>query len=167
MLFKAGVYFVGDPCYLFKESWLEFVSEVFNSDINDGRFEYKGFQVCVLSTAHGDGEYLDNFEREYSVDSGLIGVLPIDLVSVDNRVTSDSLQGNPHMHVVTFEYDFTCSSENGLLKFGNIEIDTAPQEEYDEDYFDSDFEDDDWEDEAVFDDDAEWINEENFHIHGS
>ena len=98
---KKGFY-VGDICYampnnLYHEFWINahdcddgvfFIPEE-DSGIPDGCF------FAVASTAWGDGCYQDNAGRNYPVDAGNIGVLPLELVDFANDPDSGHIFSNP------------------------------------------------------------------------
>jgi hypothetical protein len=134
--FKAGKYYVGDLCYVVSDdNWMPLLERT--DYLSIGEFEYKGMRTYADSTAYGDGTYYDNYGREYGVDAGLIGIMPIE--AIDN----ESNGGN----IIEFENDFEVWSEEGLFRFGNITIDTKGEDEYDEEYYDDYEENDDEEDE--------------------
>lgn len=122
--FKAGKYYVGDPCYVISdENWMPLLEST--KYFENENQEYKGQQIFTEGTAHGDGCFTDNFGREYGVDAGLIGIIPFEVID-DNR-TGDGGQ------IIEFEKDFEVyTSELGIFHFGDIVIDTA-EEDYEED----------------------------------
>ena len=85
---KKGFY-VGDICYsMYHELYDEFWGDQCGYD--DGIHTIPddsivpgtaGFKFAVASTAWGDGTYKDEDGREYPVDAGVIGVLPLELVN--------------------------------------------------------------------------------------
>ncbi len=123
--FKAGKYYIGDPCYIFEKSW----SDVCDSVIFKYEDEYKGKPLLIGSTSYGDGTYTDDQNRKYWVDSGTIGILPISFLKVDKKETIKSINKSEGMHIVEFENDFTASIENGIFMFGDIKIDTCSDDE--------------------------------------
>jgi len=126
MRFKAGKYYVGDLCYVISdENWIPLLERT--NYLTDGEFEYNGMRAYADGTANGDGTFYDNYNREYGVDAGLIGIMPVE--AIDN----ESNGGN----IIEFENDFEVWSEEGLFRFGNITIDTGYDED-DEDYYDDD-----------------------------
>jgi len=122
MKFVAGKYYIGDPCYAVKdENWGKLIDDTGCFGIEDsecfenGCFTYNGSQCFTKGTAYGDGCYTDNYGREYGVDAGLIGIMPIEVCD------GDYIEGG---NVIMFEEDFYVSASNGVFNFGNIEIDT-------------------------------------------
>ena len=71
----------------------------------------------MFYTKHGDGYYPANNGHEYTVDSGIIGVVPQELVNP-----------RPEMHhiirMIDFDQEFECSQEDGVLRFGTITVRT-------------------------------------------
>ena len=135
-VFPAGNYWIGDICYAIKDSkWkgmikstgcfgLEMNSKVKNW--NDGCFTYNGEKCFVDGTAYGDGCYLDNHAKEYGVDAGLIGIMPL------GACDGDSLNGG---HPIRFEYDFEVYADNGVFYFGDVIINTRDQDDIEEDEY--------------------------------
>lgn len=132
--FKAGTYYIGDPCYAFQgNNWDKILDET-------GFFELDKITngMWAGSTAFGDGTYTDQFSNEYPVDAGLIGIMPIEIcdfgdirwengdwidkrgITMSNGEKFEFKPGN----VATFERDFTVNYENGKFEFGHIVIDT-------------------------------------------
>jgi hypothetical protein len=125
---KAGKYYVGDLCYVLGDRWTE-VCDLIIVDHNclDGEFELKdGTKFAIYGTAYGDGVYPDQHGNGYPVDSGSIGCVLVD------DITEGHLEitlGN----TFDFEEDFETSEEDGIIRIGEIEIDTKGEEEdYDE-----------------------------------
>lgn len=78
---EQGLY-IGDPCYVInEEDWSDFVDEYrIARKAGFTHFKFKGFTVGVTRTAHGDGSYTGTDGYSYSVDAGLLGVVPLELV---------------------------------------------------------------------------------------
>ncbi|MEW6613961.1 MAG: hypothetical protein AB1401_00595 [Thermodesulfobacteriota bacterium] len=119
---KKGTYYIGDPGYVFDESWEDFLEET--EYCEDGIYEYTGEMVCVGKTAYGDGAYYDMQRRRYAVDSGSLGILPVSLLEMDNIETVESIKSKCFSHIVEMKEDFDCNVKNGVFRFGNIVIDT-------------------------------------------
>jgi hypothetical protein len=141
----AGKYYIGDLCYVFEdEEWDNFFSDTLNQPdegqhrfaITNGGFEVNGKKLWYHGTAYGDGGYPDQNGHIYSVDAGLIGVLPFELVV--HKYENLYRLGN----VVEYDYDFECSYEDGTFYIGPLRIPTGDDEEdYDGDYVNDDYED--------------------------
>lgn len=147
IILPAGEYYIGDPCYLFDKSWNDIlgVTDMFENDISN----YHGHRFFVGNTAYGDGVYFDDKGRKYPIDSGLIGILSVSMIDIDNHIKKEEISefGN----LVVFENDFGCTIDNGYFLFGNIVIKTNDgwdeEEEDFWDYEDYDEDDDFWDDE--------------------
>jgi hypothetical protein len=115
----AGKYVLGDPCYSVPdEHWDALLAscEYFNEPVGT----VNGVKVLAFSTKWGDGCYQDQFENEYGVDAGLIGLVPIALATKgDSTYTT----------IVEFSTPTVCSTNGeGKLTFGKYVIDTDPEE---------------------------------------
>lgn len=131
MNFKAGTYYVGDPCYVFsydrEDGWDKLLLDTnFFKDIPP-HLEGK---IWAAGTKWGDGCYEDQHGWQYPVDAGLIGVVHESLLqeyrSRDGRM-------------VEFKEDFSTDVDEdmGMIYIGDIEINTDPS--YDEDdWYDED-----------------------------
>lgn len=146
--FQPGTYYIGDPCYPFPhdntnlwDSWCKILMNG-GDRVADWRkvFEFRGHKVATDSTAEGDGVYCDQFGHDYPVDSGSLGILPIDLIRPFSKYTDESLMdlGN----IVTFDEPFVVTLDHGIFHFGHITIDTVPRRDDEDDaYYGSDDED--------------------------
>jgi len=128
VVLPPGRYVIGDPCYhIHEEEWDRVLDE---SDYFIGQcwahFTTKQGTVgtvVAFSPALGDGVYLDGAKREYPVDAGLIGIIPLEDVA---GVLDLSLA-----HVHEFTAPFTCRWHDDVITFGYIDIDTDPDVEDD------------------------------------
>jgi len=130
MTMPAGQYYVGDLCYVIEE-WDEVCDLIIKDEqILDGEFELSdGRKFAIYSTAYGDGVYNDQYARDYPVDAGSIGCILVgDISRKDYGDRIDGDLGNFH----TFEKPFQTYSEDGVLTFGHVKIDTDPEYEEDE-----------------------------------
>lgn len=140
---KAGRYYVGDLCYVLRDSWDEVCDIVItDNDVRDGVFTLNdGREFAMLSTAYGDGMYSDNYDNEYPVDSGSIGCILVSDVDTPEGVTS----GN----IIDFPTDFEpYAGGEGQLVFGPVVIDTIGEDS-------DEWESDEWEDLDDFEDEDE------------
>jgi len=132
-MLKAGKYYVGDPCYVFAYDKWDEVLEKTNFFEDDSVFEFMGFEFFVGHTAYGDGEYTDNYGKRYSVDAGLIGCLPIEMVEVvskantpENKTSDSSISALKRLgRIIDFDSDFECKEINGYFIIGDIRIQTG------------------------------------------
>lgn len=136
---KKGKYIIGDPCYFIKE-WDDFGAAVLSPDWKgEGNyFTYKNQHGFVHGTMYGDGEYSDQYDNRFGVDSGLLACIPLELLTEDVTIKkfevfykedSDSTLGI----IVNFQDDFECSYDEGLFTFGHISINTNSEEDEDDD----------------------------------
>jgi len=128
--FKAGKYYIGDPCYVFHDKeWSDVLSQ---TDYFSKAIKVKGKSYPVLggSTAYGDGVYIGSDGLNYAVDSGMIAIIPFAACS-KKEVYNHAVYGFIG-HFITFKEAFEASQEFGIFKFGNLEIDTKDEHEDDE-----------------------------------
>ena len=136
-MLRKGDYYIGDPSYVLTENnghdWEEILRNtlyfgLFETEEDmernhesrtrkDGEFTIDNVKIVCYETLFGDGTYYDNEMREYSVDSGMIAAIPTRLVPNYDETTLG--------HIIHFESDFKTSSRAGILKFGNVVIDTV------------------------------------------
>jgi len=112
----AGDYYLCDPCYCFGDSWDDLIKQT--NCFEDPLFYKNGKWGIAFSTALGDGVYRDNDGNEYSVDAGLIGLVPVS--------AADHSPGEALAKKVTFSRPVrvTCDGE-GRMEFGRFRIDTT------------------------------------------
>ena len=121
----AGKYWLGDPCYIIKDShWLQFCNE-FSIGENEGNTYITledNTKILAFSTYHGDGYYLDQHGNGYAVDAGLIGLIPWSYTEKFSK--KDSTEYFSLSNVVEFAEETLCFTTDGILTFGNYIIDT-------------------------------------------
>ena len=126
VIVPQGSYVIGDPCYAVPyDYWHDLLQSCnyFESPIGYIKTGVEKFSVLAFGTKWGDGCYRGTDGNEYPVDAGLIGLVPIDLVTdlSDHKI-------------VNFSKDTLCVDDgSGKLKFGHITIDTDPLDEEEED----------------------------------
>jgi hypothetical protein len=134
MTMPAGRYYVGDLCYVMHDRWDEFCSLTCSgNNVLDGEFNLKdGTRFATFTTRWGDGCYYDEQGNDYPVDAGLIGCINVRDIAVSEF--GNIVNGR----VFEFDKDFAVSSENGVIRIGNVVIDTdaedIDEEEEDEVY---------------------------------
>lgn len=131
----AGTYFVGDPCYVIKDSdvWADFCekydeySEKYVSTV--GGAVINNHPMVATGTAYGDGLYMDDDGREYSVDAGLIGLTPVELLKSLPDFEEAYEKGSDLGHWIDFESPVSLSYKEGVVTIESDEqmivIDTA------------------------------------------
>jgi hypothetical protein len=128
-MMPAGEYYIGDLCYVMHKEWDEVCSLFFKGNTkggcNQGEFVLKdGRRFAGYNTKWGDGEYRDQFNNRYLVDSGCIGcILVSDIVEMDKRNIE---LGN----VIKMTKEFDTSNIDGLISFNNITIETNDVDSY-------------------------------------
>lgn len=131
-MMPAGTYYVGDLCYVMNdEEWNEFCNlTTVDNDCLQGEFTFKdGRRFASYQTKWGDGEYRSNINTKHSVDAGLIGCI---LVSDIKTKKYESFELEDFGAIVTFDEDFKTRENDGLIVFGDVIINTDPDEYYDE-----------------------------------
>jgi len=124
---QAGTYVLGDPCYAVPhELWDDLLRSCgYFIDSPVGTVTKDGAQYHILGfgTKWGDGVYLDQRGAQYPVDAGLIGLVPVGLVDIE-QVKAQGL------HLVVFDKPVLCSrnDDTGVLTFGSYRIETDPVE---------------------------------------
>lgn len=116
----AGKYFLGDPCYAVP-------NRLWDALLGSSKFfahpvgEVEGHKVLAFNTAYGDGVYEDQFQNEFPVDAGLIGLVPEALVDKDEFAKNyPSIPGI----WVKYDYETTCETDGKNLSFGKHHIKT-------------------------------------------
>lgn len=127
-MMPAGRYYIGDLCYVMHPQWNEFCEiTISGHNVEDGEFQLKnGVRFASLCTLYGDGTYEDQAGNSYPVDAGLIGCIRVEDISDEK---ADLNLGN----VVTFTHDFEVYSDEGVLHFGHVVINTGDDEQDEED----------------------------------
>lgn len=134
MTMPAGRYYIGDLCYVMHPEWDEFCAlTIKGHQCLEGEFALKdGRRFATFSTAYGDGTYRSNIGTEHCVDSGSIGCIRVEDIC---DTTYDQARIQELGAIVEFDQPFEVSSDQGLLMFGHVQIETAggydEEEEYD------------------------------------
>ncbi len=119
--FPAGIYFIGDLCYVHTpQEWNSVCDELASNNefVNRTNTKAAGF------TSFGDGEYTDDFGNLYLVDSASIGIM---LVS---EITDRKLLSKEMGSFFEFKQPFTVDIDSGVFMFGHIVIDTTADDEF-------------------------------------
>lgn len=119
-MLRPGKYWIGDLCYVMHDVWDEFCNKtIVNNTCIYGEMEVAGKFIAQYGTMYGDGCYHDEDGHEYGVDAGLIGCIRVEDIT------------DPGAHIglgriVEFKHVFrTGSTENGVIYFGNVRINTG------------------------------------------
>jgi len=89
----------------------------FRETLPEGAFSFR--------TAYGDGTYVDQEGREYGVDSGSIGILPLDKVSDQDKLRTALKYRIVQVLDIPDVTEDDCFSENGVITLGPVVINTA------------------------------------------
>ncbi len=113
IVMAPGIYWIGDLCYVLRQEEHDELSE-----LGDGKLTLaSGKEMVRFWTQQGDGQFYDQWRNWYGVDSGSIGC--VRHADIDRGDDGADL-GN----VFEFKRPFACRDSEGLLKFGNVTIDT-------------------------------------------
>ena len=117
MHLPPGKYYVGDPCYVFQdETWGRLIAEAQEPMLHGDIVEFDNRQLWAHSTMYGDGIYEDQNGVEYGVDSGIIGIIPIELI--------DDPAGEENGLIIDFPKGVTVDHDNGTFWIGAVVIKT-------------------------------------------
>ena len=137
MTMPAGRYYIGDLCYVMHPEWDEFCAlTIKDHQCLDGEFTLAdGRRFASFGTAYGDGTYRSNIGTEHCVDAGLIGCIRVEDI---NDTTYDAERIQELGAIVEFTEPFEVSEDQGLIRFGHVQIETAggydeEEEEYEYD----------------------------------
>ncbi|KLU62348.1 hypothetical protein CEB3_c13920 [Peptococcaceae bacterium CEB3] len=111
MQFKAGRYYVGDLCYVVKD-WHQLLTDT--DYFRNENCTFKDQPIFVAKTTYGDGTYSDQYSRVYPVDTGSIGIVPVELI---DHQPDDA-------NITDFAEDFEAYAREGVLYFGDVAINT-------------------------------------------
>ena len=134
MTMPAGKYYIGDLCYVMHPEWREVCDLFFPANHPpkgvEGEFTLAdGRRFASFATAWGDGEYRSSINTSHSVDSGSIGCILLSDIR-DDQYPLERLQELGA--IIDFEAPFEVEADQGLLKFGPVLIETAPDYEDEE-----------------------------------
>lgn len=131
----AGKYLIGDPCYAVpdgprednaKDMWSE-AGESCGwwdaSPVATVKVQGKEYNILGFGTAWGDGTYRGSDGFEYSVDAGLIGLVPLEIA--DTKKYGDQEVNR----VIEFDRETLCINNEGDMYFGNLRINTMASDE--------------------------------------
>jgi hypothetical protein len=126
MMITTVKYYIGDLCYVMSDEWSEVCDAFFTGDNDDSIYELEdGRAFFMLNTAYGDGQYNDQNGLPYAVDSGSIGAIKVDDIR-GTELASVLERGLGHVHEFPYELtDLDVESNNGVLYFGDVVIDTV------------------------------------------
>jgi hypothetical protein len=132
----AGKYYIGDPCYVIRDhiAWMAFLESCdFFEESHRAFFDKDEFWAS--ETAYGDGVYNSNIGFRFTVDAGLIGIVPMSVVErYANQANTDFEQFGV---IVTFDDPFIVrfnprAGNDPTHVFGHIKIftDSCNEDDY-------------------------------------
>jgi len=125
---RPGKYFLGDPSLVLPSKiYIGIWGNIY--DYTNGKYNIWDKDYCVHNTHYGDGTYKDTLNRKYYVESGLLGLVPIELIE-DINLCKNIGYIYEFKKPVYFLYDAGIFIVRSNKKF--IKIDTQNVEEYDE-----------------------------------
>lgn len=153
-------FYIGDICYVLSDEVYHDIWGNQNS-YQEGKIQVGDYAFAVDRTAYGDGTYVDNNGTEYSVDAGVIGCVPFELIDMDKLHESYDPGADPidilnnlGLFVEGSQAEFETDDEGVFNVYVDnqvaIVIDTNHESDYEEDDEDSDEYYDDSEDEEYF-----------------
>ena len=139
-ILPAGTYYIGDLCYIFDSDfdfWSDICEIYHNKCQGQTVFEYKlnepyvkdrsVAKFAMMRTKWGDGEYYGYDDNIYCVDSGTIGCVEVqDYESITGEVSSTFFANQ----LFVFDKEFEVYSDDGILHFGHIVIDTKVKKDW-------------------------------------
>jgi len=99
---------------LSNDDWQDYC---FKETLPEGAFSFR--------TAYGDGTYTDQEGREYGVDSGTIGILPLDKVSDQDKLRTALKYRIVQVLDLPDVNEGDCYEDDGVITLGPIVINTA------------------------------------------
>ena len=126
---ESGKYYLGDPSNVLSEKiYIGILENIYQ--FKNGKLNINGTHIIMHSTHSGDGNFIDTKNRKYNIESGLIALIPIELIE-DNDLCKNG-------HVFNFENKVNFIYDAGIfyIKSGRkyINIDTRNMTDYDSDY---------------------------------
>src|SRR5574344_170076 len=128
-------FYIGDICYPLADTQYE---EMWGTeDYKDGEYTTKGHGWAVYGTAYGDGSYYGG-GYEFSVDAGVIGIIPLELITDEEKLEYARELG----YIVKGE--LTANFETDGEGFFEIEIYNRDNKSIEQFDIDTRLEDDEW-----------------------
>lgn len=127
-----GKIYVGDPCYAMSEEIYNLLLKELDKDDSMETYTIKGHEIFNFSTAYGDGTYEGTNGMCFSVDSGMLAAIPMELCDPDQLETLGDLG-----HLLNVN-ELGMSVENGVFyvewnnRINYFYIDTRMEDEDEE-----------------------------------
>lgn len=133
--YPAGKYYIGDICYaLDSKTYHQQWGKLYHYDKGTFQVQYKNIvkTFSVNHTKFGDGVFMDTANQlRFLVDSGTIGIIPIDLCDT-KKIENDMMQGG-HIIESKTSVDFRSNEGVFVIEYNNnnkmIIIDTDTTED--------------------------------------
>lgn len=129
---KKGLYFIGDPEVIIDPKFLDEFLNTFVSG-KEGVFVFRGFEVFVTSIESDGIIIYDNYGKEYTIESGTIGAIPMDAPFI-NTLSKDELNAKGLVSEMLSEFDGSPSISGMDVRIGsfmlNEEIKSLPSGNY-------------------------------------
>ena len=127
---EAGKYYLGDPSKVLSEKiYIGILDNLYQ--FKNGKLNINGLYIIIHNTHFGDGSFFDTKNRKYNIESGILGIIPLELIEDINLCKKDG-------HVFNFENKINFIYDAGIfyIKSGRkyINIDTRNMNDYDSDY---------------------------------
>lgn len=130
----AGTYWIGDPGYVITDhdTWIKLIESVdyFNEP---ALAKVDDITIVAGTTSYGDGCYTSNAGTYHTVDSGTLGIVPLDTVNKFHGNHEWLTKSGTFNH---FEHDFTVVIDQGHFDFDQLIIDTREDSVFDYEYAD-------------------------------
>lgn len=123
-----GKYFLGDPSLVLPEKiYIGIFGNIYN--YSNGKYNILGKEICLHTTHYGDGKFIDTRNRIYNIESGLIGLIPLELIENINLC-----KNNGHIFKFSKKVYFVYDAGLFIIKSDKkyIKINTQNIEEYNE-----------------------------------
>jgi hypothetical protein len=136
--FTPGEYYIGDPCYVLSHVWDALCTAMFASTPGgyDGVYTLANYgKVAIAGTAYGDGRYYASNGASLGVDAGCLSIVPLHVVAKMGNISMDDARALARkmgcLHA--FQQDaFTCEADGGVMRFGDVYINTRGDEDEDD-----------------------------------
>lgn len=137
VMMKAGLYYIGDLCYVMHPEWNEFCNITISGQrCLQGKFTLAdGREFVTFNTEMGDGVYPTSQGNSLGVDAGLIGCIRVCDIADPSVMRAGTSELNKAGMVIEFKEDFPCYSDGKTLVFGHIQVYTGALEDSDTDYY--------------------------------
>jgi hypothetical protein len=125
-----GKYYLGDPSFVLPDKiYYGILGNLYN--YSNGKHSINGCHITIHNIHGGDGIYHDTKNRSYIIYSGILGLIPVELIEDINLCNNKGYLFD-FKQKINFIYDAGVFYIKSGKKY--IKIDTKNLEEYDSDY---------------------------------